>query len=99
MYQEDVGTGSGNVAYAIVADYRERPVSFSVLESPPDRILKRLNNGWPDEVKEAAEKLREYAAGLYNGQALKTASKSGAEDFINKKKPDSKTAESGFGGG
>jgi len=72
LYKEDVGAGSGKAAYTIVADYRERPESFSIVESPPDRILKRLNNGQPAEVKEAAEKLREYAAGLYNGQAGKT---------------------------
>jgi len=72
LYKEDVGTGAGKAAYTIVADYRERPESFSVVESQPDRILKRLNNGQPAEVKEAAEELREYAAGLYNGQAGKT---------------------------
>lgn len=73
MYKkEDVGTGSGKTAYTIVPDYRERPESFSVVESPPDRILKRLNNGQPPEVKEAAEKLREYGASLYNGQGGRT---------------------------
>ena len=72
MYTEDIGTGSGEAAYTIVADYRERPESFSVVESPPDRIMKRLNNGQPPEVKEAAEKLTEYAASLYNGQAGRT---------------------------
>ena len=72
MYKDDVGTGAGKPAYTIIADYRERPESFSVVESSPDRILKRLNNGQPREVKEAAEKLREYTAGLYNGHAGKT---------------------------
>jgi len=72
LYIEDVGTGAGKAAYTIVADYRERQGSFSVVESPPDRILSRLNNGQPPEIREAAEKLREYAAGLYNGHAGNT---------------------------
>ena len=72
LYKEDTGTGSVKATYRGIADYRERPLSFSVVESPPDGILKRLNNGQPAEVKEAAEKLREYAAGLYNGHAGST---------------------------
>jgi hypothetical protein len=40
-----------------------------VIESPPDEIVRRLNNGRPAGVREAAERLREYATGLYDGQA------------------------------
>ena len=39
LYKEDVGTGSGRVAYTIVADYRERPKSFSAVESPAKNAL------------------------------------------------------------
>jgi hypothetical protein len=43
-----------------------------VIESPPDAIVKRLNDGQPAEVKQAAEKLREYAGGLYDGRVGNT---------------------------
>jgi hypothetical protein len=40
-----------------------------VIESPPDEIVRRLSNGRPAGVREAAERLREYVAGLYDGRA------------------------------
>jgi hypothetical protein len=40
-----------------------------VIESPPDEIMRRLNNGRPAGVREAAERLREYVAGLYGDGA------------------------------
>jgi len=49
----------------LVEDDDIDPELFSVVESPPDRILKRLNNGQPAEVKEAAENFRHGLTQIY----------------------------------
>ncbi len=38
-----------------------KSLSFCVVESPPDKILERINNGRPAKVKKAAGKLSEGA--------------------------------------
>ena len=45
---------------------KRRPEALCVIESPPDKILQRINNGQPAKVREAAEKLTAYAASLYD---------------------------------
>lgn len=66
-YGMAAGCGYKQPARGLKPAHKRRPRALCVIESPPNKILQRINNSQPAKVKEAAEKLTDYAASLYDG--------------------------------